>query len=126
MPENTEAFWIIVLSEECRFQEHFMQRDKPASNVCSDHIRKRIQARETESGRQQMEGQTGNTDYNLERALEQLPEKTRLPLVMHFLDGASVKTISGRLNLSHSGVYLRLRTGIGQLHELMVGKESEK
>ena len=72
-----------------------------------------------------MEGQSEIADYNLERALEKLSEKMRLPLVMYFLDGASVKAIAGRLKLSRSGVYLRLRTGISQLHKLMVSKESE-
>ena len=98
---------------------------KIARNICSDYVRRRTQARQTESSRQEMEGQSEIADYNLERALEKLSEKMRLPLVMYFLDGASVKAIAGRLNLSHSGVYLRLRTGISQLHKLMVSKESE-
>jgi RNA polymerase sigma-70 factor (ECF subfamily) len=99
---------------------------KIARNICSDYVRKRMRARERESSRQQMESQSEIADYNLERALEELPEKIRLPLVMHFLDGASVKSVAERLDLSHSGVYLRLRTGISQLHKLMVSKESEK
>ena len=96
-----------------------------ARNICSDHVRKRIQAKRIAVDKQQMQTQTENQDAHLQRALEQLPENTRLPLVMYFLDGASVKTVARRLNLSHSGVYLRLRTGIGQLHDFMVSKESQ-
>ena len=62
---------------------------------------------------------------HLQQALEQLPEKTRLPLVMYFFDGASVKTVARRLNMSASGVYQRLRTGISQLHSVMVSKETQ-
>ena len=72
-----------------------------------------------------MQTQTENQDAYLQRALEQLPEKTRLPLVMYFLDGTSVKTVARRLNMSNSGVYLRLRTGIRQLHNMMVSKETQ-
>ena len=111
------------LRDASKFEAWIM---KIARNICSDYVRKRVLARQTESSRQEMGTQTAIADCKLERALEQLPEKTRLPLVMHFLDGASVKAIAGRLNLSHSGVYLRLRTGIGQLHKLMFSKESEK
>lgn len=99
---------------------------KIARNICSDHIRKRIQAREIAVDKQQMETQTESQDNQLERALEQLPEKTRLPVVMYFLDGASVKTVARRLDMSHSGVYQRLRTGLGQLHDFMVSKGDPK
>ena len=97
-----------------------------ARNICSDYVRKRIQAREIAVDRQEMQSQTESQDYQLERALEQLPAKTRLPVVMYFLDGASVKTVARRLDMSHSGVYLRLRTGIGQLHDFMVSKGDQK
>ncbi len=96
-----------------------------AGNICSDHVRKRIQARQIAVDRQQMQTQTESQDNHLQRALEQLPEKTRLPLVMYFFDGASVKTVARRLNMSASGVYQRLRTGISQLHSAMVSKETQ-
>ena len=96
-----------------------------ARNICSDHVRKRIQARRIAVDKQQMQTQTESQDDHLQRALEQLPEKTRLPLVMYFFDGASVKTVARRLNMSASGVYQRLRTGISQLHDVMVSKETQ-
>lgn len=96
-----------------------------ARNICSDHVRKRMQARQIAVDRQQMQTQTESQDDHLQRALEQLPEKTRLPLVMYFFDGASVKTVARRLNMSASGVYQRLRTGISQLHSVMVSKETQ-
>lgn len=98
---------------------------KIARNICSDHVRKRIQARQIATGKQQMQTQTEIQDYNLERALERLPENTRLPVVMYFLEGAGVKALAQRLNMSHSGVYLRLRTGIRQLYKMMVSKETQ-
>jgi len=96
-----------------------------ARNICSDHVRKRIQARQIAVDRQPMQTQTESQDNHLQQALEQLPEKTRLPLVMYFFDGASVKTVARRLNMSASGVYQRLRTGISQLHSVMVSKETQ-
>jgi hypothetical protein len=39
---------------------------------------------------------------------------------MYYFDRQSVKAVAERLNMSTSGVYLKLRTAIGQLHEILV------
>ena len=40
-------------------------------------------------------------------------------MVMYYFDGRDVKAVADKLGLSASGVYLRLRTAIKQLHLLM-------
>ena len=66
-------------------------------------------------------GNPSTTDSDhLQLAIEQLPQEIRLPLVMYYFDGQSVKTVAERLNISTPGVYLKLRTATKQLHELLV------
>jgi RNA polymerase sigma-70 factor (ECF subfamily) len=59
---------------------------------------------------------------DLERAVARLPWDLRLPLVMHYLDGQDVKTVAQRLEMSPSGVYLKLRTAIKELQQLLTAK----
>ena len=56
---------------------------------------------------------------DLERAVARLPWDLRLPLVMHYLDGQDVKTVAARMEMSTSGVYLKLRTAIRELQEML-------
>jgi len=67
--------------------------------------------------------QTETKKDSLELALEELSEELRLPLVMYYFDGQSVKTIAERLNISGPAVYLKLRNATKQLHELLTGRE---
>jgi RNA polymerase sigma-70 factor (ECF subfamily) len=56
---------------------------------------------------------------SLQRAIEQLPPENRLPVVMYYFDGESVKDVARKLNLSRSRVYQRLKTATEQLHRLL-------
>ncbi len=56
---------------------------------------------------------------DLQAAVARLPSDLRLPLVMYYFDGRSVKTVAEKLNVSTSGVYARLRTAIQELHEIL-------
>jgi RNA polymerase sigma-70 factor, ECF subfamily len=56
---------------------------------------------------------------DLQAAVARLPLDLRLPLVMYYFDGRSVKTVAEKLNVSTSGVYSRLRTAIQELHTIL-------
>ena len=60
-------------------------------------------------------------DHNehLREAVARLPWDLRLPLVMYYFDGRSVKSVAQTLDISTSGVYLKLRTAIRELHEIL-------
>jgi RNA polymerase sigma-70 factor (ECF subfamily) len=56
---------------------------------------------------------------DLRQAVARLPWDLRLPLVMYYFDGQNVKTVAEKLDISTSGVYLKLRTAIKELHDLL-------
>jgi RNA polymerase sigma-70 factor (ECF subfamily) len=58
-------------------------------------------------------------DDGLRQAVARLPMELRLPLVMYYFDGRDVKSVARTLDISTSGVYLKLRTAIRQLHEIL-------
>jgi RNA polymerase sigma-70 factor (ECF subfamily) len=60
---------------------------------------------------------SGNED--LQEAITRLPWDLRLPLVMYYYDGRSVKSVAEALDISTSSVYLKLRTAIRELHETL-------
>jgi len=96
-----------------------------AKNLCADHIRRKRLARQITAKKQTAPSQAEAQSERLQRALEKLPREMRLPLVMYFFDGESVKTVAEKLNISRSGVYQKLRTAIEQLHDLLVRKETQ-
>ena len=63
---------------------------------------------------------------HLQDAITQLPLETRLPLVMFYLDGKNVNNVARDLDISPSGVYQKLRSGLKQLHELLVDPSISK
>ena len=58
----------------------------------------------------------------LHRAIAELPRDLRLPLVMYYFDGRSVKAVAQALEISTSGVYVKLRTAIRELHEALTAE----
>jgi RNA polymerase sigma-70 factor (ECF subfamily) len=61
--------------------------------------------------------ESGHED--LQQAVARLPWDLRLPLVMYYFDGQDVKAVAERLDISTSGVYLKLRTAIKELHDIL-------
>jgi RNA polymerase sigma-70 factor (ECF subfamily) len=59
---------------------------------------------------------------DLEWAVARLPSDLRLPLVMYYFDGQDVKTVARTLEMSTSGVYLKLRTAIKELHQMLTAQ----
>ena len=103
---------------------------KIAKNSCINFIRrqkrtqrateKRAQRAIEEKARQP--GQTATRNDELQSAIKKLTKEARLPLVMYYFDGQSVKTVAQKLNISQSGVYLKLRAAIKELHGLLVAQ----
>ncbi len=91
-----------------------------ARNLSINQLRKRKVADKTLHGErptEHMAVESGRED--LQRAVARLPRDLRLPLVMYYFDGQDVKTVARRLGISPSGVYLKLRTAIQRLHEML-------
>ncbi len=61
-------------------------------------------------------------DEDLQRAVARLPGDLRLPLVMYYFDGQDVKTVARTLEMSTSGVYLKLRTAVKELHQMLTAQ----
>lgn len=62
-------------------------------------------------------------DLDLQMALQQLPEKHRLPVLLHYMNGLSIPDISRILRLPVTTVKGRIREGLKKLRMLL---EEEK
>jgi RNA polymerase sigma-70 factor (ECF subfamily) len=91
-----------------------------AKNLCINFIRRKERSRKVIAEKAVQAGQTATGSDKLEQAIEKLSQDVRLPLVMYYFDAESVKTVAEKLNISTSGVYLKLRTAIKELHRLLV------
>ncbi len=97
-----------------------------AKSLCINFIRRKKYARTAVAERAVHANQSVNEYDNLQQAIEQLPQETRSPLVMYYFDGQSVKTVADRLQMSTSTVYLKLRTAIMELHNLLAKQGDSK
>lgn len=62
-------------------------------------------------------------DLHLRLALKQLPEKYRLPLLLHHLEGYPIRDIAKMLNIPEGSVAARLHRGREALRALLDGGE---
>jgi len=89
-----------------------------AKNLCVDLLRRRRRAKamaaDTEAPVQGV-----NENHDLERALRRLPLELRLPLTMYYLEQRDTRSIAGKLGISPSLTYQRIREARRQLHELL-------
>ena len=93
---------------------------KIARNLSINLLRKRqVTERAVGEKRHARPGRAESDHEGLQAAVAQLPWDLRLPLVMYYFDGRSVKTVARKLDTSTSGVYLKLRTAIKELHEIL-------
>jgi RNA polymerase sigma factor (sigma-70 family) len=113
---------ISTLRESSRFCPWII---KIARSLCINFVRRDQRGRRIlEKKAAQTDGQSG-LDYNLQRAIEKLPMEIRLPLVMYYFDGQSVKKVADNLEMSTSAVYSKLRSGIKELHRLLAEQGDE-
>ena len=91
-----------------------------ARNLSINLLRKRKAIREAHDAERPPEPSRAESGFeNLERAVNRLPLELRLPLVMYYFDGQEVRTVARRLEISTSGVYVKLRAAIQELHEIL-------
>ena len=93
---------------------------KIAKSRCINLIRRKGRAKKIVAERATHANPSVTGNESLQLAVEQLPQEIRLPLVMYYFDGQSVKTVAERLDMSRSGIYMRLRTAVEELHNLLV------
>lgn len=97
-----------------------------AKNMCVNLARRKKHAARAVVEKAMQPKQTQTRNDNLQQAIEKLPEAVRLPLIMYYFNGQSVKTVAKKLNISSPGVYLKLRTATKRLHELLVRQGDER
>ena len=79
-----------------------------ARNFCIDYLRK-IKHREVALAEQAEQSRATTGEYpNLQAALEKLPKRYRLPLVLYYFDGQSTEKVAQTLKISRAGVHTRL------------------
>lgn len=99
---------------------------KITRSVCINFIRRKENAKKIMAEKARQANQSVTDNDNLQLAIEQLPQGIRLPLIMYYFDGQSVKTVAKTLGMSTSSVYLKLRTAVRELHNLLVRQGDAK
>ncbi|MBO0441268.1 RNA polymerase sigma factor [Candidatus Enterococcus ikei] len=92
-------------------------------NIAQDILKKRVEVLEFE------ESYMSTTENNYERVeleseFNKLPERYRLPIILHYYAGFSINEISEQLNLSKNTVKTRLARGRVKLKILLEGEEN--
>jgi RNA polymerase sigma-70 factor (ECF subfamily) len=96
---------------------------KIAKNMCINLVRRRKHRRQITAAKAMQTRQEAEQDDVLWHAIERLPQEHRLPLVMYYFDGESVEKVAGRLSISRSGAYRKIRCAVRQLHKLLIRGE---
>ncbi len=94
-----------------------------ARNLSINLLRKRKTAGKLcDAGRSAGSARTEFGHEDLQQAVARLPWDLRLPLVMYYFDGQDVGAVAEKLEISTSGVYLKLRTAIKELHDILTAQ----
>ena len=95
-----------------------------ARNLCRDHLRRRHRRRELLEQNPVDTREPGREEYDdLHAALEKLPEKHRLPLMLFYFDGRNSEKLAEELNLTRAGACTRLFRARIELQKLLAAKE---
>ena len=90
-----------------------------ARNLSVNLVRRKVTAERAVGQRAAGATQPECPRDDLQQAVARLPWDLRLPLMMYYLDGRSVKAVAQTLEISTSGVYVKLRAAIRELHEIL-------
>jgi RNA polymerase sigma-70 factor (ECF subfamily) len=93
-----------------------------ARNLSINFVRRRAAAGRVVESKLEKRAPRSSANDDLEEAVARLPRDLRLPLVMYYYDGRSVKTVAERLEISTSGVYAKLRAALRELHEALTAQ----
>jgi RNA polymerase sigma-70 factor (ECF subfamily) len=95
-----------------------------ARNLCRDHLRRRHRRRELlEQNPAESVAPSREEYFDLHAALEKLPEKHRLPLMLFYFDGRSSENLAKELNLTRAGACTRLFRARIELQKLLAAEE---
>ncbi len=86
--------------------------------------RRRVTPMEQVPERDAAQAAPPDADLAVHDALLNLPEKLRLPVMLHYMEGYGIKEIAGMLRIPQGTVSTRLRTGRERLRDLL-GDEEE-
>jgi RNA polymerase sigma-70 factor (ECF subfamily) len=95
-----------------------------ARNLCVDLLRRRKRAKIAAADAETAPVPGTNENHDLERALRRLPLELRLPLTMYYFEQRDAKSIAGRLGISPSLAYRRIREARQRLHELLTERDT--
>jgi RNA polymerase sigma-70 factor (ECF subfamily) len=117
--------WIVAIARNLSI--NLLRKRKQVG--CAPHTNNRGWAQNVVCNAHPTVGETSSGDERtesghegLQQAVARLPWDLRLPLVMYYFDGQDVKTVAEKLAISTSGVYLKLRTAIKELHEILTAQ----
>ncbi len=86
----------------------FIRRQKCGENILAEHCNEDISSTQDY--------------YELESALEKLPEDCRLILLLYYFDGKSTQTIGETLDLNQSAVHARMSRARKELRKLLAAE----
>lgn len=109
-PEHERAWFIRATVNRC----HDIFRHKAVRNHLTLEDAEHLAA----------DSSDGDSVAQLYRALEQIPEKYRAAVTLHYLEGFSVEEISDMLRISVSGVKMRLARGRDALRNYIEKEEN--
>ncbi|MBQ4073881.1 MAG: sigma-70 family RNA polymerase sigma factor [Clostridia bacterium] len=107
--QKFEAWLFRILINECR-------------NIQRDYL-KRKQVLPLDQG-MQLAADSPSRDLDLAQALEKLPEKHRLPIVLHYMNGLTVPQIASVLRLPLTTIKGRIREGMKKLRCMLEEDEA--
>ncbi len=110
------------LGEEVRFEAWLM---RIVVNACRDMQRGYMRRKEEMPVEEALQAASlPPRDVDLQMALQTLPEKFRLPILLHYMNGLSVPEIARVLWLPQTTVKGRIREGLKKLRRLLEEEET--
>ena len=94
-------------------------------NVCHDIQKRQKRVTPVETVPEEMPT-SGDRSAELREALFELDEKLRVPVVLHYIDGYSVREVSKIMDISENAVKLRMLRGRKQLKEILMEEVFEE
>lgn len=88
-------------------------------NVCHDIQKRQKRVTPVESVPEKS-GETNDRADELRAALFELDEKLRVPVVLHYIDGYSVREVARIMDITENAVKLRLMRGRKKLREILM------
>ncbi len=90
-----------------------------AKNLCVDFIRRQQRKRTALAQRYAPRARDSKEHPELQKALAELPEEYRLPLMLYYFNARSTKNIAETLEISRAAVHTRLSRARKQLRALL-------